>query len=192
MESNLAVIEGLKLAFGHRTKPDRHQLLVSDALDPEREPLEALLAAKSPWELTPTEIRDVISGNLWMLTPAAFHYYLPAFLAAMLRDDGNLGLFSDEMVDSLTRPEVGDADLLLERFGGQSEVSFVSSLGSIYHEWYTSGWPETLFLHRYGTLTDAEKHAVLVSIERFRELYGDDYPDDELGEVIARYWEAYR
>lgn len=192
MGSNQVVIEALKVAFGHRKKPDNHRLLVADAFDPEREPLETLLVAKSPWELTPTEIRDVISGNLWMLTPAAFHYYLPAFLAAMLQDDGNLGLFSNEMVDSLIRPNVGDAELLLERFDGQSEVAFVSSLGSIYHEWYSSGWPDTLFLHRYGTLTDAEKHAVLVCIERFREVYGDDYPDDELGEVITRYWSAYR
>ncbi|KXF83034.1 DUF6714 family protein [Enterovibrio coralii] len=190
MQQTENVIKQLKLAFGHRTKPHNQHLIVADVFDPEKEPLEALLIAKEPWDLTPDDIREVVSSNLWMLTPAAFHYYLPAFLAAMLNDKGNIGLFSDEMVDSLTRPNIEDADSKLEPIAGRDEVQFVRELRGFHHEWYSSGWPDTLFLQRYGTLTDDEKAAVLTCIEAFRERFGNDYPDDELGEVIARYWRA--
>ncbi|MDD1780483.1 hypothetical protein LRP49_04640 [Enterovibrio sp. ZSDZ35] len=188
MQSKEQIIEQLKAAFSQRKKPDNQHLLVTDALDPEREPLEALLIQKEPWDLTPDDIRDVVSSNLWMFTPVAFHYYLPAFLAAMLKDKGNMGLFSDEMLDSLMRPRVGDADRKLERFEGKSESQFIAQLGGIFHEWYSSGWPDTLFLHRYGTLSEPEKQAVLAVLTWLQTYAKNEYDEDEIKEVIERHW----
>ncbi|MGF1864178.1 hypothetical protein L4D15_02715 [Enterovibrio norvegicus] len=185
------IADQLKHAFRARPRPSNTEMVASDVSEYEAQAFSALLIEREPWSLTPLEIRDVIGTNLWMFSPKAFHYYLPALLSATLNHFGSVSMFANEVVDALIRPEVGDADAVIARFEGKDEAAFTVSLKTYIHEWYDSGWPDTLFLHRFGTLTQEEGEAVLKYIEAFRDAHGENFPFDELNVAIERYWQRY-
>jgi hypothetical protein len=181
----------LQEAFEHRPRPEAGELVPSDVLHPEAEAVRDLLARKDRWELTTPDIKDVLTSELWMLTPKAFHYYLPALLASLLRDYESLTLFANEMVDALIRPEDGDADLILDRLDGSARPEVARVAASSVHELHDSGWPHALFRDRFGALSQEEGEAVLAFILAFREAYGEDLPFDELDVAIQRYWRRF-
>jgi hypothetical protein len=185
------VTSKLRSAFAHRPRPTAEELIASDVSEFESNELRDLLMHREPWALSTTEVRDVIGTNLWMFSPKAFHYYLPALLAMTLNHFDEVSIFANEMIDALIRPEVGDADATVGRFDGQNEQAFTTSLKTRIHEWYNSGWPDALFLHRFGTLTQEEGEAVLAYLEAFREAHGENFPFDELDVAIERHWNRY-
>jgi len=181
----------LQLAFEHRPRPEPDELVSSDIFHFEAEAVKELLARMDRWELTTSDIKNVLTSELWMLTPKAFHYYLPALLAKLLEDYEALTLFANEVVDALIRPEVGDANKILNRFNSMTEQELVRVAASKLHDWYDSAWPDAIFLHRFGTLSQEEGEAVLAFILAFREAHGEDFPFDELDLAILRFWQRF-
>jgi hypothetical protein len=180
----------LQHAFRRRPRPEPNELVASDVLHPEAAAVSSLLARKDRWELTTSDIRDVLTSELWMLTPSAFHYYLPALLTKVLEDYRALSVFANEVVDALIRPEAADADLIHERLGMTPSAVPCTAASSL-NELYNSGWPEQLFLDRFGTLSHEEGEAVLSFILAFREAHGADFPFDELDVAILRHWHRF-
>lgn len=160
-------------------------------MHPEAEVVKDLLARKDRWELETSDVKDVLTSELWMLTPKAFHYYLPALLAKLLEDYESLTLFANEVVEALIRPEVSDADRILNRLNGRTDEQFTRIAASKLHDWFVSAWPEALFLHRFGTLSQEEGEAVLAFILALRDAHGVDFPFNELDLAIRRYWHQF-
>ena len=71
-------------AFASRPRPTTNQIIKPVVGHYEGEHLQELLTTKTSTELTDYELRTVVESNLWMLTPEAFLYFLPAFLHASL------------------------------------------------------------------------------------------------------------
>jgi hypothetical protein len=83
-------------AFASRPRPPATQIIRAVVSHYEGDHLRELLAAKTSTELSVYEIRTEVEGNLWMLAPEAFRYFLPAFLQASLESYASVSLFVSE------------------------------------------------------------------------------------------------
>jgi hypothetical protein len=183
-------------AFAARPRPLATQIL-RPAVERDGERLRELLASKTSTELSPYELRTEVEGNLWMLAPEAFRYFLPAFLHASLDAYASVSVFASELVGALTEPERGDVVEALDRAArtppplglpdGMAELVRAQQL-----EWFDSGTPSAMFHERFDSLTPAEGAAILAFFVAFQEAHGADFPFGELETAIDRHWARYR
>ncbi|WP_218147847.1 hypothetical protein [Nitrosomonas sp. Nm166] len=156
-----------------------------------------LLATKTSTELTDYELRTIVESNLWMLTPEAFLYFLPAFLRASLESYASLSVFASELIGELTKPSRTDVIEALDRAaqiptGLGLPDDMIELLRKQQLEWFDSGAPAAIFHERFDNLTHAEGAAILAFFVAFKQAHGADFPLGELDTAIDRYWSRYR
>jgi len=147
-------------------------------------------------ELSPETIRTEVEGNLSMLSPEAFRYFLPAFLHAALEAYDTLSVFASELIGALTEPSRTDVVESLDRLaqiprGASFPQATLDLLRLQQLAWYDEGIPQALFRDRVEPMTDAEGAAILAFFLAMKDAHGDDFPFDELAVAIDRRWGRY-
>jgi hypothetical protein len=184
-------------AFASRPQPPQNQI-IRKGVDPhESQQLCQLLASKRSTELTHYELQTVVESNLWMLTPEAFLYFLPAFLDSCVQYYSSISVFASELIGTLTEPSRTD---IIESFNhitqSQSGLrlpdDMIELLKKQQLEWFDSGSPTVIFYERFNNVTNDEGRAILKFFEVFQELYDPDFPFNELGTAVERYWIRYQ
>lgn len=184
-------------AFASRPQPTSGQIIRPAVSSHDAAKLRELLAARTPTELMDYQIRIVVGGNLWMLTPEAFLYFLPAFLHVSLQSYASVSIFASELIGALTEPSRADVVEALDRLaqrppGPGLPQDMINILREQQLEWFDSGTPTAVFHERFDNLTHAEGAAVLAFFVAFQEAHGADFPFDELRIAVDRYWSRYR
>ncbi|MFP4120826.1 MAG: hypothetical protein ACLFWI_07405 [Coleofasciculus sp.] len=159
--------------------------------------LRELLATKTSRELSVYDLRTEVEGNLWMLAPEAFRYFLPAFLYASLESYASLSIFVSELVGALTELSRTDVVEALDRAtrlpsGLGLPDDMTELLRKQQLEWFDSGTPLAIFHERFDSLTSAEGGAILDFFVVLQEAHGADFPFKELEIAVDRYWSRYR
>ena len=183
-------------AFASRPRPSDAEMLGTDAgLEGDR--LRLVLAGTSLHDLTAETVGAEIEGNLRLLTPAAFRYFLPAFLHLGLTRYDSLLSFVSELVSALSEPVRNDVVKALDRaeeipagMGLTPEV--LQQLRRQQLEWFDSGAPLAAYRERMTGLTARERAAILDFFVEMRDAHGDDFPLDELQIAIDRHLMADR
>lgn len=176
--------------FASRPRPPEDELLQPDA-GWEGERLRALLAANGPRDLSADALRTEVEGNLWMLSPDAFRYFLPAFLHLGVTSYDSLVSFVGELVLTLTEPTREDVVNSLDRAaemppGMGLPTEILQELGRQQLEWFDSGEPISMYRERIAGLSAAERAAILEFLVVIRDEHGDDFPLGELQTAIER------
>lgn len=184
-------------AFASRPRPTATQIIRSVVSHYEGEYLRELLATKTSTELTNYELRTVVESNLWMLTPEAFLYFLPAFLHASLESYASVSVFASELIGALTALSRTDVVEALDQVAqSSSEFGLPDDMTELLRkqqlEWFDSGTPTAIFHERFDNLTHAEGAAILAFFAAFQEAHGADFPFNELETAVDRYWVRYR
>jgi hypothetical protein len=184
-------------AFASRPRPPATQIIRPVVSHHEGDRLRELLATKTSTELTDYELRTFVESNLWMLTPEAFLYFLPAFLHASLESYASVSVFASELIGALTEPSRTDVVEGLDQIARfQSELGLPDDMTELLRkqqlEWFDSGTPAAIFHERFDNLTPAEGAAILSFFVAFQEAHGADFPFDELETAVDRYWARYR
>jgi hypothetical protein len=180
-------------AFAHRSPPGPRGL-IAPTVGAEGDNLQVWLATAEPGRLTAEQLRQHVEGNLWMLTPEAFRYFLPGFFVAGLAHYDRLGAFVAELVTALTVPlreDVVTALDRLERFPVDVVGMAPAPLGPLRQQqldWFDSGFPVAQFQARIETLSAAESAVILQFLTALRDRHADDFPFDELDAAIDRHW----
>jgi hypothetical protein len=182
-------------AFASRPRPAGSELL-KETVGTEGDRLRACLAATAPENLSPEAIHKEVEGNLWMLAPDTFRYFLPAFLEAGLEHYGLLANFVAELITALTEPTLEDIQQSLDDLsqipdGMGLAPDTLRDLRRQQLEWYNSGLPVESFRARVNGLSTAEGAAILAFLERIRDAHGEDFPFDEPQLAIDRLWANY-
>lgn len=184
-------------AFASRPRPSATQIIRPVVSHQEGDLLRELLATKTSMELTDYELRTVVESNLWMLTPEAFLYFLPAFLHASLKSYASVSVFASELIGALTEPSRTDVVKALDHVArAPSELGFPDDMIALLRkqqlEWFDSGAPAAIFHERFDNLTHAEGAAILAFFVAFQEAHGANFPFEELETAVDRYWAHYR
>lgn len=184
-------------AFASRPRPAATRIIRAEASHHEGDDLRQLLATTAPTELTNHEIRTIVESKLWMLTPEAFLYFLPAFLHAALKSYASVSIFASELIGALTEPSRADVEEGLDRMASfPAGVGLSPDMAELLRkqqlEWFDSGTPSAIFQERFDDLTHEEGAAILAFLVAFQEAHGADFPFDELEMAIERYWGRYR
>lgn len=193
---NLNLRTRLFTAFASRPRPAADRILDPAVSEYEGRQLREYLAGKTADELIAADLRTIVESNLWMLTPDAFLYFLPAFLYAALASYDSLSVFASEIIGALTAPFREDVVSTLDQLEQQqSELrlpdDMLELLRKLQLEWIDSGAPMAIFFERFSNLTREEGTAVLAFLEAFQAAYGEDFPFGELQTAIDRYWARY-
>jgi hypothetical protein len=184
-------------AFASRPRPSATQIIRPIVNHHEGDHLRNLLATKTSTALTDYELRTVVESKLWMLTPEAFLYFLPAFLHTSLESYAFVSVFASELIGALTEPSRTDVVEALDQVARlPSELGLPDDMTQLLRkqqlEWFESGTPAAIFHERFGNLAHAEGVAILAFFVAFQEAHGADFPFDELETAIDRYWARYR
>jgi hypothetical protein len=182
-------------AFASRPRPTADRIIKSYAH--EGDELRELLADLKREELSATDIRRYVRDNLWMLTPEAFKYLLPALMAHALGSSGSSFSIDVELVGMLTAPSRAD---IIEKYARLSQMPLVGGLtpamldmvGKQELEMFDAGDTSAAFHERVDDLTRAEGEAVLAFLETLRKEHAENYPFGELETAIDRHWSRYR
>jgi hypothetical protein len=184
-------------AFASRPRPTATQIIRPGVSHPEGDHLRELLATKAPAELTDYELRTIVESNLWMLTPEAFLFFLPAFLYASVESYSSVSVFASEFIGALTEPSRRDIIDALDKVDrASSELGLSDDMVDLLRrqqlELIDSGTPTAIFHERFDNLTHAEGAAILAFFDAFQEAHGADFPFGELEATVDRYWGRYR
>lgn len=144
-------------AFALRPRPQATELIRSGVSHYDSDHLRGLLATKTPPELSVHDIRTEVEGNLWMLTPQAFRYFLPAFPDISLESYASVSVFVSGLVGALTPPSRTDVVEALHRtaqipppLGLPDDMTELLRKQQL--EWFDSGTPVATFLERVDGL----------------------------------------
>jgi hypothetical protein len=182
-------------AFAARPRPSLGRIL-RPAVGQDGARLRDTLAGATPRELPAETIRTEVEGNLSMLSPEAFRYFLPAFLHAALDAYDTLSIFASELIGALTEPSREDVVESRDRLAQiPRAATFPQATMDLLRQqqlaWYDEGIPQALFRDRVEPLTDAEGAAILAFFIAMRDAHDDDFPFDELAAAIDRRWGRY-
>lgn len=184
-------------AFASRPRPIASQILRPAVSDYEGKHLRELLATKTSVDITDYELRTIVESNLWMLTPEALLYFLPAFLHASLESYESVSVFVSELIGMLTEPSRTDVTEALDQLAqNPSELGLPDDMNELLRkqqlEWFDSGSPTAIFHECFDNLTHDEGAAILAFFVALQEAHGEDFPFDELENSVDRYWARYR
>lgn len=177
-------------AFASRRRPPHNRLLRPEVgADGGR--LRTLLATVTPDALSRDQVQAEVNGNLWMLGPDAFRYFLPAFLMLAVQHYDRLGYFVAELIGALTEPTRDDIIQALDR-AAQIPASIGLSpdtqrqLRQQQLEWFDSGTPLAIYRERMADLSDAERDAITGVLATLRDTHPGDFPFNEPQTAIDR------
>jgi len=182
-------------AFASQPRPAAAQILEPGA-DEEGRQLRAVLADAKSTDLSLSAIRDEVAGRLWMLTPKAFRYFLPAFLNAGLAEYQSLDGFVAELVTAFTEPLLDDVHQALGRVAEiPPDMSLSPEIFALLKqqqvEWYELGGPQARFASWTEGLSASEGAAILAFLVAIRDGHDEDFPFGEPQIAIDRYWARF-
>jgi hypothetical protein len=181
-------------AFASCPRPTATQVL-RPAVSHDNDRLRQYLATKTATELSASEIRTEVEGNLSLLSPEAFRYFLPAFMHASLEAYDSVSVFAAELIGALTEPARTD---IVEAFDRAAQtppglgLMDAAELRRKQLEWFDAGIPTAIFHERFDNLTPAEGAAILAFLVAFQAAHGADFPFGELEVAIDRTWGRFR
>lgn len=183
-------------AFAERPRPSATQIIRAGVSLYNEDDLRHLLATQDLNKITDYELRTIVEGNLWMLTPQAFLYFLPVFLHGSLASYSSVSVFASELIGALTEPSRAEVEEGLNRMDQfSSELGLPGDMTELLRkqqlEWFDSGTPSAIFVERFHDLTDKEGAAILAFLIAFKEAHGADFPFNELEIAINGYWIRY-
>jgi len=184
-------------AFASRPQPAADRILNKSVSEYEGRELREYLTGKTADELVAADLRTIVGGNLWMLTPEAYLYFLPAFLHMALEHNEEIGVIDSELIEDLIEPAREDVVNALDQLEqNQSEARLPADMLEILRkqqlEWIDSGAPMAVFIERFSNLSHAEGTAILAFLDAFQAAYGEDFPFGEIQTAIDRYWARFR
>jgi len=181
-------------AFASRPRPSASQIIRGGVRSDEAGEVRQHLARRTRTELTDDELRSVVEGNLWMLSPDAFLYFLPALLRSSLESYASVSVLASELIGALTEPTRADVENGVARTSSGLGLpeDMTELLRKQQLEWFDSGTPSAVFHERFDGITHEEGAAILAFLVTFREAHGADFPFGELETAIERYWARYR
>jgi hypothetical protein len=180
-------------AFAARPRPPEDALVETSEWD-DGAALRARLASTAPNELTPEAVLADVEGQLWLLTPETFRYFLPGLMAVGVAHYRDLGSFVADLVTALTAPERRDIEQALDRYAEIQRTmdgvgpAGVDLLRSQQLAWFDSGAPRAKYEARVSELTPAEGAAVLDFLTTLQSTHGEDFPFHEIAVAIERHW----
>lgn len=183
-------------AFVSRPRPLDIQIL-RPAVRHGGDRLRDMLAAKTTIELSTYDIQTQVEGNLWMLAPVAFCYFLPAFMHISIESYASISVFVSELVGALTEPSRADVVEALDRAALIPQgLGIVDDMMELLRkqqlEWFDSGIPLAIFHERVDGMTAAEGVAVLSFFDTLQASHGLDFPFGELAIAVDRHWARFR
>ena len=177
-------------AFVARSRPPAARLL-GPSVGVDGDLLRSVLVATGPTDLSAYQIRTAVEGNLWMLAPEAFRYYLPALMSLAVEHYASLRSFVAELVCALTEPRLDDIVQELERVsnlppGMALPPETLRELWPQQLNWFNSGEPLAAYRERSDDLSVDERTAILDFLILIRDAHGSDFPLGELQIAIDR------
>ena len=159
--------------------------------------LRGVLTVTDPADLSLDKVRAEVEGNLWMLAPEAFRYFLPAFLNLSVEHYDSLRNFVAELIGALTEPTRADVLQALNYAaqipGGMGLTSeTLRQLRQQQLDWYDSGKPLATYQERIADLSSAEGEAILDFLVAIWDVHGEDFPFNEPRIAIDRHWGRYQ
>jgi hypothetical protein len=181
--------------FAPRLRPTAEQTLGPGA-NGEGAGLRARLASRTSRDLSVADIREVVTGNSWMLTPQAFRYFLPAFLWLSVGSYDSIPVFVSELVNVLTEPSRADIVESLDRLerappGIGLSRELTASLRKGQLEWFDSGAPTARFHECFDELTTEEGAVVATFFAMLKSTHAAAFPFQELDKAVDRTWSRY-
>jgi hypothetical protein len=183
-------------AFASCPRPSPEQILRKD-INYGGEKIQELLARKTPKELTVLELRDQVSGELTLLTPVAFRYFLPALMDGALNSYDLLSALASELINALNKPIREDIAEIYDSLAQAPSIpnvpaEMLKSMRQEHLESFDSGSDLADFYKRFDSFTHTQGAAVLDFLAAFQEAYGEDFPTERLQKAIDNYWVQYR
>lgn len=188
-------------AFATRPRPTAEQIVrpevTDDFLAMGRQRVRDVLAGRMVGDVSIEDANKVFEGNLWMLSPDAFLYYLPALMWICLASYDSVSVLASELVGALTLPSRDDVLASLDRLmelppPALRDRVFVDAIRRQQLEWFDSGAPTNTFHERFDEVTRAEGSAVLAFLEAFRDRFAEAFRFGELDAAIDRLWVQFR
>jgi hypothetical protein len=188
-------------AFAARPRPTAEQIVRQDDIDDflalGRVRVREALAERAVGDVSIEDANKLFEGNLWMLSPGAFLYYLPALMWICLASYGSVSVLAYELVGALTLKSRDDILASLDRLmelppPALRDQVFVDAIRRQQLEWFDSGDPTNTFHERFDEVTRAEGSAVLAFLEAFRDRFAEGFQFGELDAAIDRLWVRFR
>ncbi len=183
------------LAFNSRIEPIKNEIFREGVIEKSTE-LQNLLSHTKPRELLPIHLQNNVSGNLSMLSPEAFLYFLPSFMSNSLIHFDTLSVFAEELISALEKPEREDIEKSfnqLEKFTNNFTFSrgLSENLKNEQLKWFDTGFPTNIFNERFAEISKEEGNTILKFLNIFQERHGSDFPFKEPKIAIERFWSKF-
>jgi hypothetical protein len=178
-------------AFAARFRPPDNYLLEHN-VGADGDLLRSLLAVTEPNNLAAGQVRTTVEGNLWMLTPETFRYFLPAFLSLTVEHYDSLRNLVFELIGALTEPTRDDVLQALDR-AAQIPVNMGFTAETLRHlrqqqlDWFDSGKPLATYRERVTGLSGRESAAIADFLVAIRDAHAEDFPFREPQIAIERH-----
>jgi len=191
-----SVILTIDQAFQDMPRPAEGEILY-DAVSGDEE---ALVSAKG---LSSTHWRNVSFGTLeqsdsvlFYMTPAAFRFYLPAFMVFSLTDFERADTIPYKVVHILTPPHPQDVDRAydavepVKHLANLDEVEW-RDVRSLMHKAHEGDGAARLFLERVSGFGDEQGVAIRGFLECMGSVFAANFPLREPQMAIDRYWHRF-
>lgn len=175
---------------------DENIVMDNSASDLESQKIKGLLKGHH-WRDLPFEVMDQLRTALPFLTPAAYRFFLPAFMAYSVTDFDRADLIPFELVQTLTLPEASDLERIREGAKMHPEVQPFSAaewegILKMLGEYQASGQAKSVFFARVTGFDAAQCEAVHDFLEYMNTVFSADFPNREPERALERYWSRLR
>jgi hypothetical protein len=185
-------------AFGSVPYPGDDDIV--DGCDWESQETRKILKGKH-WRDVPFDdlggwLRDITP----LLSPAGFHFYLPAFMTLTVVDYRRADIIPDAIFLLLTPRELTDYDEKQRKFEEFAETHPEAAkftpeewrqINEPMRDMCRTGNAQRRFDARVSRFTQEQAKVIRRFIEYLRDTYADDYTDDAPQKALDRYWNRF-
>jgi hypothetical protein len=159
--------------------------IVENPSDPEAATVASALRGKD-WKTIPDDVLMANRSASAFLTPAAYRYFLPAFMKLAINRYAEADTLVHDLIASMTLPRPEDIAVVeraLAALGTATETGFEPLLQA-----YRSGAAEQRFRARVATLNNVQRATVRHFLEHMRDAHGQDFAVLGPKEALERHW----
>jgi hypothetical protein len=187
----------IESAFGSVPYPGDDDIV--DGCDWERVETREILKGKH-WRDVPFEDLDKLRDIIPLLSPAGFHFYLPAFMTITVVDYRRADIIPGAIVDLLTPIELTDYDEKQRKFEEFAETHPEAAkftpeewrqINEPMRDMCRTGTAQRRFDARVSRFTQEQAKVIRRFIEYLRDTYADDYTDHAPQKALDRYWNRF-
>ena len=184
-----ALARAIDDAFGSAPQPRDDALVLDDGIESER--VRAALSGRHWREVSLAEVAGPLRSALGFLAPAAYRFYLPAFMTAAVSDFHAVAEAADNAVRSLTAPRRADIEQIerqarenpeLQPFGAAEWEQIVATLHDA-HETIAAA-----FEARVAGFDPSQAAVIRAFLEYVAREHGADFPGGEPRLALERSW----